>query len=87
MVLTFGVSLHFQLPKCMVYREFCTNQDLALENLQKLCDEKPDVGTFLHSCERFMRIQSMPLSSYFLKPMQRITKYKLLIEKVSLLLL
>uniref|UniRef100_A0A0R3VUX9 Intersectin-1 n=1 Tax=Taenia asiatica TaxID=60517 RepID=A0A0R3VUX9_TAEAS len=77
-----GDILIRHLPKCMVYREFCTNQDLALENLQKLCDEKPDVGAFLHSCERFMRVQSMPLSSYFLKPMQRITKYKLLIEKL-----
>ncbi|KAL5108156.1 Intersectin-1 [Taenia crassiceps] len=77
-----GDILIRHLPKCMVYREFCTNQDLALESLQKLCDEKSDVGTFLRSCERFMRIQSMPLSSYFLKPMQRITKYKLLIEKL-----
>ncbi|KAH9280196.1 Intersectin-2 [Echinococcus granulosus] len=77
-----GDILIRHLPKCMVYREFCANQDLALNNLQKLCDEKPDVGTFLHSCERFMRVQAMPLSSYFLKPMQRITKYKLLIEKL-----
>ena len=70
----------------MVYREFCANQDEALENLQKLCSERREVAVFLHSCERFMRVRSMPLSSYFLKPMQRITKYKLLIEKVASLL-
>lgn len=67
----------------MVYREFCANQDTALVKLQKLCDEIPDIATFLKHCEKLMKVKGMPLSSYFLKPMQRLTKYKLLIEKVS----
>ncbi len=67
----------------MVYREFCANQDAALVRLDRLCEENPELSTFLHYCERKMRVQAMPLSSYFLKPMQRITKYKLLIDKVS----
>lgn len=70
----------------MAYRDFCANQDDALENLKKLSEEQKEVAQFLRSCERFMRVQSMPLSSYFLKPMQRITKYKLMIEKVCLLI-
>nr|CDS29764.1 intersectin 2 [Hymenolepis microstoma] len=77
-----GDILVRHLPKCMVYRDFCANQDAALENLKKLSEEKKEVAQFLLSCERFMRVQSMPLSSYFLKPMQRITKYKLIIEKL-----
>ncbi|VDN96427.1 unnamed protein product [Rodentolepis nana] len=76
-----GDILVRHLPKCMVYRDFCAHQDTALENLKTLSEEKREVAQFLLSCERFMRVQSMPLSSYFLKPMQRITKYKLIIEK------
>ncbi|VUZ43764.1 unnamed protein product [Hymenolepis diminuta] len=77
-----GDILVRHLPKCMAYRDFCANQDDALENLKKLSEEQKEVAQFLRSCERFMRVQSMPLSSYFLKPMQRITKYKLMIEKL-----
>lgn len=57
------------------------NQDDSLESLRKLSEEK-EVAQFIHSCERLMRVKSMPLSGYLLKPLQRITKYKLLIEKV-----
>uniref|UniRef100_A0A5K3FPP2 DH domain-containing protein n=1 Tax=Mesocestoides corti TaxID=53468 RepID=A0A5K3FPP2_MESCO len=77
-----GDILVRHLPKCMVYRDFCANQDVALSRLEKLCEENPDVASFLQSCQRLMRVRAMPLSSYFLKPMQRITKYKLLIEKL-----
>ncbi|KAM7542219.1 hypothetical protein Aperf_G00000019478 [Anoplocephala perfoliata] len=77
-----GDILVRHLPKCMAYRDFCANQDDAMESLRRLSEEKKEVVQFMHSCEHFMRVQAMPLSSYFLKPMQRITKYKLLIEKL-----
>ncbi len=66
----------------MIYRDFCANQNAALDTLQRLCDNQPDLRLFVESCERLMRAQAMPLASYFLKPVQRLSMYRLLLDKV-----
>lgn len=42
---------------------------------------------FLQKCVQNPKTKGMPLSSFLLKPMQRITKYPLLVEKVKLCLI
>lgn len=75
--------VRFQFPKFMSYQVFFAHQTTALEYLQQMTASQPDVATYVRTCERLMTFQMMPLSSYFLKPVQRISKYKQLIEKVG----
>jgi hypothetical protein len=73
----------FQLPCMTAYIRFCSRQLSAAKFLQQLTEESADFRNLVKQCQRDPRTNGMPLSSFLIKPMQRITKYPLLIKKVS----
>ncbi|PSN50566.1 Intersectin-1 [Blattella germanica] len=50
--------------------------------LQQLTEASADFRNIVKQCQADPRIRGMPLSSFLIKPMQRITKYPLLIKKI-----
>jgi len=70
-----------------VYIRFCSRQLSAANFLQQLTEESPEFRSIVKQCQSDPCTNGMPLSSFLIKPMQRITKYPLLIKKVSYLLL
>ncbi|CAL8105446.1 unnamed protein product [Calicophoron daubneyi] len=71
-----------QLPKFRIYRQYCSRQENATETLQQYLTMDSRLNRFIQSCEQKTRTKGLPLSSYLLKPVQRVTKYKLLIERI-----
>ncbi|KAG8330245.1 Intersectin 1 (SH3 domain protein) [Homalodisca vitripennis] len=70
------------LPRMTVYVRFCSCQLTAAAVLQKLTEESEDFRGLVRRCQTDPRTKGMPLSSFLIKPMQRITKYPLLIQKI-----
>ncbi|THD22794.1 putative Dynamin-associated protein [Fasciola hepatica] len=77
-----GDILVQQFPKFHVYRVYCARQTTAAEALQTYLDENPRLQQLVRLWEQNTRTKGLPLSTYLLKPMQRLTKYKLLIERI-----
>lgn len=65
------------------YVRFCSCQLSAGALLQQLTDSSPAFRELCKQCQRDTRTQGLPLSTFLVKPMQRITKYPLLIAKVN----
>ncbi|KAJ3022356.1 hypothetical protein HKX48_006390 [Thoreauomyces humboldtii] len=66
-----------------VYEIYCGNFGNALKLLQKLRGENPRLAEFLKHEQRNNRLcRSLDLSSFLLQPMQRITRYSLLLKQV-----
>lgn len=76
------VAFFLQLPKMKVYVRFCSCQLTAASTLQDLQENSEDFREVSRLCQRDPRTKGLPLSSFLIKPMQRITKYPLLIKKV-----
>lgn len=72
----------FQLPRMTRYVRFCSCQLNAAITLQKLTETNPAFCEVTKRCQSDQRIKGLPLSSFLIKPMQRITKYPLLVQKV-----
>ena len=64
------------------YIRFCSRQLNAAALIQHLHENSVDFRQLLKKCQTHSDVKGMPLTSYLLKPMQRITKYPLLIKKV-----
>ncbi|XP_046667454.1 intersectin-1 isoform X2 [Homalodisca vitripennis] len=77
-----GDILCENLPRMTVYVRFCSCQLTAAAVLQKLTEESEDFRGLVRRCQTDPRTKGMPLSSFLIKPMQRITKYPLLIQKI-----
>uniref|UniRef100_A0A8D9BKH2 Intersectin-2 n=2 Tax=Cacopsylla melanoneura TaxID=428564 RepID=A0A8D9BKH2_9HEMI len=77
-----GDILCEHLPRMTAYVRFCSCQLSAAALLQKLTDESAGFKTISKKCQSDPRTKGMPLSSFLIKPMQRITKYPLLIQKI-----
>jgi len=75
-------SCFMQLPCMTAYIRFCSRQLSAATFLQQLTVESPEFMNIVKQCQSDPRTNGMPLSSFLIKPMQRITKYPLLIKKV-----
>lgn len=65
-----------------VYIRFCSCQLTAASTLQDLQENNAEFREVSRSCQSDPRTKGLPLSSFLIKPMQRITKYPLLIKKV-----
>jgi hypothetical protein len=65
------------------YVRFCSCQISAAVYLQRLTETLPAFVEVSQRCQQDLRTKGMPLSSFLIKPMQRITKYPLLIGKAS----
>ncbi|VDP81988.1 unnamed protein product [Echinostoma caproni] len=77
-----GDILVQHLPKFRTYRSYCTRQTLAAESLHTYLKENVKLQQLVRLCEQNTRTRGLPLSTYLLKPMQRLTKYRLLVERI-----
>lgn len=66
------------------YVRFCSCQLNAAITLQKFTETNQAFCEVTKRCQSNTRIKGLPLSSFLIKPMQRITKYPLLVQKVCI---
>lgn len=64
------------------YIKFCSKQLESAALLQNLSETSVAFREFVKKCQNNVVTRGMPLSSFLIKPMQRITKYPLLISKI-----
>ncbi len=64
------------------YIKYCSRQLSAARLIQYKTENDPNFNEIAKKCSQDPRANRLPLSSYLLKPMQRITKYPLLIGKI-----
>uniref|UniRef100_A0A668A8E4 Intersectin 2a n=1 Tax=Myripristis murdjan TaxID=586833 RepID=A0A668A8E4_9TELE len=77
-----GDLLASELAHMQPYIRFCSCQLNAAALLQSKTHSQPDFKDFLKKIATNYRCKGMPLSSFLLKPMQRITRYPLLIKNI-----
>uniref|UniRef100_A0AAQ4RNH7 Intersectin 2a n=1 Tax=Gasterosteus aculeatus aculeatus TaxID=481459 RepID=A0AAQ4RNH7_GASAC len=77
-----GDLLASELAHMQPYIRFCSCQLNAAALLQSKTHHQPDFKDFLRKIATNYRCKGMPLSSFLLKPMQRITRYPLLIKNI-----
>ncbi|XP_066583007.1 intersectin-1 [Prorops nasuta] len=77
-----GDILCENIPRMSAYIRFCSCQISAAGYLQRLTESLPEFVELAHKCQQDPRTKGMPLSSFLIKPMQRITKYPLIIGKI-----
>uniref|UniRef100_A0A8C9ZHF7 Intersectin 2a n=1 Tax=Sander lucioperca TaxID=283035 RepID=A0A8C9ZHF7_SANLU len=77
-----GDLLASELAHMQPYIHFCSCQLNAAALLQSKTHNQPDFKNFLKKIATNYRCKGMPLSSFLLKPMQRITRYPLLIKNI-----
>ncbi|KAB0793537.1 hypothetical protein PPYR_13157 [Photinus pyralis] len=70
------------LPLMTAYITFCSQQLESAALLQKLTETSPAFRNVVKQCQSNRFTRGMPLSSFLIKPMQRITRYPLLISKI-----
>ncbi len=80
-----GDVLVNQIPELTPHVRWCSCQLNACTLLQQKSSD-PVFKEFEQRCKADSRTGGLPLSSFLLKPMQRVTKYPLLVKRVSLLL-
>ncbi|XP_061735340.1 intersectin-2-like isoform X2 [Nerophis ophidion] len=76
-----GDILAAELPLMQPYILFCSSQINGAALLQTRTDNEPELKAVLKKIATD-RCKGMPLSSFLLKPMQRITRYPLLIKNI-----
>uniref|UniRef100_A0A7N6AZ97 Intersectin-1 n=1 Tax=Anabas testudineus TaxID=64144 RepID=A0A7N6AZ97_ANATE len=77
-----GDILTNQLPHMQPYIRFCSCQLNGATLIQQKTDDNPEIKDFLKRLAMDPRCKGMPLSSFLLKPMQRVTRYPLIIKNV-----
>uniref|UniRef100_A0A8B9G9H4 Intersectin 2 n=1 Tax=Amazona collaria TaxID=241587 RepID=A0A8B9G9H4_9PSIT len=77
-----GDILAAELSHMQAYIRFCSCQLNGASLLQQKTDEDADFKDYLKKLALDSRCKGMPLSSFLLKPMQRITRYPLLIKSI-----
>ncbi|XP_076839345.1 LOW QUALITY PROTEIN: intersectin-1-like [Brachyhypopomus gauderio] len=77
-----GDILTAQLPHMQPYIRFCSCQLNGATLIQQKTDEMPDFKDFVKRLAMDPRCKGMPLSSFLLKPMQRVTRYPLIIKNI-----
>ena len=78
-----GDVLQEHIPKLTPHIRWCSCQLTACTLLQSKSLD-PSLREYEQACLKDPRTKGLPLSSFLLKPMQRVTKYPLLIGKVIL---
>ncbi|TDL18518.1 hypothetical protein BD410DRAFT_497704 [Rickenella mellea] len=80
---TIGELLSTHMRNMDVYMEYCANHGNAIKILQSLRVAKPELEQHLQRLrDNDPAVRSLDLSSYLLAPMQRITRYPLLIKQI-----
>ncbi|XP_059155378.1 intersectin-1-like isoform X2 [Physella acuta] len=81
-IVSIGDILCESLPHMNPYMRFCSCQLSAAATLQRVAESSPAFQEFHKACMQNPKVKGVHLSGYLLKPMQRITRYPLLIEKI-----
>ncbi|XP_018567623.1 intersectin-1 isoform X2 [Anoplophora glabripennis] len=79
---TVGQIICRHLPLMTAYITFCGKQLDSATLLQKLTENSTAFRELVKKCQNNVATKGMPLSSFLIKPMQRITRYPLLISKI-----
>ena len=66
----------------LAYVEYCGNQMSAIKTLQSARKRNHMLNEFLDKCKRLPQCKGLDLSAFLLEPMQRITRYPLLLKQV-----
>ncbi|KAK2460698.1 hypothetical protein APHAL10511_007168 [Amanita phalloides] len=78
-----GDILYKHIPDMGVYMEYCVNQATAANVLQSLRETNSELAHHLQNIrDNNPAVRNLDLSSYLLAPMQRVTKYPLLIKQI-----
>ncbi|EGO21969.1 hypothetical protein SERLADRAFT_417338 [Serpula lacrymans var. lacrymans S7.9] len=77
-----GDILHKHMSNMDVYLAYCVNQSNAGKVLQSMRDTNPELASNLQTLREDPVARSLDLSSYLLVPMQRMTRYPLLIRQI-----
>jgi intersectin len=77
-----GAVLCEHLPNQAPYVVFCSNQVKISELIREKTAESCKFDEFLRACSQEPRLQGLPLTTAYVKPMQRITRYPLLIKRI-----
>ncbi|KAI6004671.1 Dbl homology domain-containing protein [Pisolithus albus] len=77
-----GDLLETHMPHMRVYLDYCVNQANAGKMLQSLRDANPELSAQLQCLREDPSARNLDLSSYLLVPMQRLTRYPLLIRQI-----
>lgn len=77
-----GDILVNHIPNMAVYMEYCVNQATAIKVLKSLREENSQLEKHLQKLRDNPAVRNLDVSSYLLVPMQRITRYPLLIKQI-----
>ncbi|KAI0294656.1 hypothetical protein B0F90DRAFT_1755296 [Multifurca ochricompacta] len=77
-----GDILEKHLEHMTTYREYCVNQANGIRVLQSLRAKNADLAAHVQRLREDPAVRNLDLSSYLLVPMQRITRYPLLIKQI-----
>jgi len=77
-----GDIVETHMGRMGVYMQYCVNTGAAIKILQSLRDSKPELASHLQRLRDDPSVRGLDLSSYLLTPMQRITRYPLLIRQI-----
>eukprot|EP01102_Stenamoeba_stenopodia_P004227 TRINITY_DN144_c0_g2_i2.p1 TRINITY_DN144_c0_g2~~TRINITY_DN144_c0_g2_i2.p1 ORF type:complete len:843 (+),score=245.61 TRINITY_DN144_c0_g2_i2:618-3146(+) len=77
-----GHAFCWMLDFLKMYSGYCNNQDLALRTLEKCVKTNSRLDHFLKEQLKNPECRQLPLNSYLIKPVQRITKYPLLLREL-----
>ena len=72
----------WQIAGMSCYRKYTAGQKQALDLIVEYSHTRPNVAKFLKQAQSDPRCGSLDLGSFLLKPLQRITRYPLLIKQV-----
>ncbi|KAG6334877.1 hypothetical protein ID866_4218 [Astraeus odoratus] len=77
-----GDLLEAHMPNMRVYLDYCANQATAGKVLQSRRNSNPDLAAILQRLREDPTARNLDLSSYLLAPMQRLTRYPLLVKQI-----
>ncbi|KAF8652812.1 hypothetical protein AX16_004163 [Volvariella volvacea WC 439] len=77
-----GDILDEHMREMEAYNIYCVNQGNAIRVLKSMRDSNHELGAHLRRLHEEPAVRNLDLSSYLLEPMQRITRYPLLVKQI-----
>lgn len=68
-----------------MYTQYCANESTSQNKLAQLKKDIPELEALLENIKNSEPVERLDLESYLIKPLQRVTKYPLLL-KVTILI-
>ncbi|KAI9449187.1 hypothetical protein F5148DRAFT_1248554 [Russula earlei] len=79
---TIGDILDRDMVDMICYKDYCVNQTIAVKVLKSVREKNPELAALLQRLREDPAARSLDISSYLLVPMQRITRYPLLVKQI-----